>query len=609
MTRGDSHPGPSDEQPAASAGPSGPGAAQPSADQDPNRSAPPPADQAGPGRVPTGPTTTAGGPVPAPVPPAAIAGPTPAAEPSASDPHQETADQTPSVRPGDPSRRETISAAHPPTRPRRRGKLVVASAVTVALAFGIAGLVAARPGPLVQWLDEGDASPSSNLATTEPAPPPVLADLPDAPMPTAEGLRAALDNLVNASELGDRVHVAVQDVATGTSLYTLGGEVGTVPASTTKVVTAAAVLAARGPAYRIPTRVVAGATPGEVVLVGGGDPTLAVAGKGTYAGAARLDQLAAQTRRALGMTPTKVTVDSTLFSGPVYGPGWDDDIPTGGCASAITAVMTDGGRVEPKAPGCSRRHSQPDIAAGKAFAKALGVPDEVVKAVKRGSAPASGAAPADGTPAASASPDQPRIEPGVELARVESPPVIRLVEFMLLTSDNVVAEALARQVALARGQPASFAGAAQAMAAVLAELGLPATEATLADGSGLSRTNRISPSFLTELLVLAASGTRPELTGLFAGLPVSGWSGTLKNRYASEERADEPAGGTAAGAGVVRAKTGTLTGVSSLSGVVMTADGRLLAFAVMADKVPAGSWSAELALDRIVARLATCGCR
>ena len=96
------------------------------------------------------------------------------------------------------------------------------------------------------------------------------------------------------------------------------------PASTTKLITAATVLAARGPAYRIATRVVAGSAPGEVVLVGGGDPTLAINATGSYPGAARLDLLAAQVKKALGGTaPTKVTVDTSLFPGPVYGPGWD----------------------------------------------------------------------------------------------------------------------------------------------------------------------------------------------------------------------------------------------------------------------------------------------
>lgn len=118
----------------------------------------------------------------------------------------------------------------------------------------------------------------------------------------------------------------------------------------------------------------------------------------------------------------------------------------------------------------------------------------------------------------------------------------------------------------------------------------------------MSRTNRISPSLLTDLIALAGNGTRPELAGIFGGLPVGGWSGTLDDRYATTA--------TRAGAGVVRAKTGTLTGVHAIAGLVTTADGRLLSFAVLTDRTPPTTPDAtRLALDRIGAALAGCGCR
>jgi D-alanyl-D-alanine carboxypeptidase/D-alanyl-D-alanine-endopeptidase (penicillin-binding protein 4) len=125
----------------------------------------------------------------------------------------------------------------------------------------------------------------------------------------------------------------------------------------------------------------------------------------------------------------------------------------------------------------------------------------------------------------------------------------------------------------------------------------------LADGSGLSKNNRITPALLTAVLTLAARSDHPELHGLFSGLPVAGYSGTLKDRYRS-------AGPSRPGAGVVRAKTGTLTGVSAISGIVVTRDGRLLAFAVLADDVtPGGQFPAQDALDKITTTLAGCGCR
>ncbi|MDT4935178.1 MAG: hypothetical protein QOK11_3070, partial [Pseudonocardiales bacterium] len=92
---------------------------------------------------------------------------------------------------------------------------------------------------------------------------------------------------------------------------------------------------------------------------------------------------------------------------------------------------------------------------------------------------------------------------------------------------------------------------------------------------------------------------------IVTALPVAAWSGTLSGRYLRGS-------GATAGAGVVRAKTGTLTSVSSLAGFVHDADGRLLAFAVLADHVAPGDGptaAAEAALDRIAAALAGCGCR
>jgi len=487
--------------------------------------------------------------------------------------------------------------APPPQRPRRPNRLVVVLAGVLVLVLGAAGVAVVRSGPVASWLGTSPTTRAADADPTEPPPPPVLAPAAaNAPAPTPDGVRAALDPLVGNGALGDAVNISVVDPASGVVLYEQGQETPTVPASTAKLVTAATALVARGPAYRITTRVVAGARPGEVVVVGAGDPTLAVTGTGWYPGAGRLDDLAEQVKKALGATkPTRVIVDGSLFSGPEVGPGWDSDATTGGFGAKITAFMTDGARINPKDPGRGQaRHSDPDMAAGRAFAKLLGLPASAV---------AEGTAPAGGTTASTGpGPGGDVPAPGTELGRVESPPLLRLVEFMLEDSDNVIAEALARQVALARGRPASFEAAATAMNEVVAELGLPAEESHLVDGSGLSRANRLTPGLLTDLLTLAARGTRPELGALFSGMPVAAWSGSLRDRYGDAHP-------TATGAGTVRAKTGTLSGVHAISGVVTTADGRLLVFAILADRVPGGTDEARVALDRIASALAACGCR
>ena len=180
------------------------------------------------------------------------------------------------------------------------------------------------------------------------------------------------------------------------------------------------------------------------------------------------------------------------------------------------------------------------------------------------------------------------------LASVESAPIGTLVEQMLQLSDNVLAESLARQVALAEHQPASFTGAAASVRAVLARLGV-SIGTGLVDDSGLAAGDRLSADTLDRLLVLAT-----KRTAVLDMLPVAAWSGTLADRFVRS-----------AGAGVVRGKTGTLTSVSTLAGLVQDKDGRLLAFALLADRVgptAQDTGQAEAAIDRAVSALATCGC-
>lgn len=470
--------------------------------------------------------------------------------------------------------------------------------------LGVVLLAAAATLGLIRpWELTGQEPVTAEPQPPPPPPPAVLPGLdPTAPAPTAAGLAAALDSLVTVGELGGQVSAAVVDVATGEPLYRHRGGSATIPASTTKLVTAATALVTLGPAQRLDTVAVAGAEPGEVVLVGGGDPTLAVDSDGFYPQAARLDHLASQVVTALGGQPVRrVSVDASRFTGPVHGP-WDADIPTGGYVGPITALMTDGGRIDPdpsQGGGASPRWEDPDLAAGVAFAHLLAADPEQVE---RSSAPPP---PSGATPGSSPAPTE-WPAPGTELGRVSSPPVQRLVELMLEASDNVIAEVLARQVALARNQPASFDGASAAMREVLAELGLTVEGSQLADGSGLSRANQLTADLLTGLLQRAAVADPSDpLAGISTGLPVAGWSGTLTDRYRTdkEDSAPEPA------AGSVRAKTGTLYGVHSLAGLVVTADGRVLAFAVLADQVPAGDEQARAALDAVAAALAECGCR
>jgi D-alanyl-D-alanine carboxypeptidase/D-alanyl-D-alanine-endopeptidase (penicillin-binding protein 4) len=428
------------------------------------------------------------------------------------------------------------------------------------------------------------------LPTASPSPEPTRGALLPAggaqgAVPTAAGLAHALSAGLRDKALGGHVAMSVLDATTGQPLLETSAREAVLPASTAKIATAVAALTALPSDLRLTTRVVGGSAAGDVVLVGGGDPTLA--GPFTrigYPRPARLADLAAKVRTALaGTRVRRVVVDDSLYAGPLLGPGWRPVYVTSGDVAPVTALMVDAGRTRlPPLVGPSRapRQGDPSLAAGRELAGLLGVPKAVVV---RGKAPAGAAT----------------------LGEVSSPTVPQLVEAMLTHSDNDLAESLARQIAIAKGRPATFAGAAAALQAVLAgvlgHVGATPGSVRLVDGSGLSRLDRVQPGALTRLLAAVAGADRERLFPVLSGLPVAGFDGTLERRYRK--------GPGLPAAGVVRAKTGTLNGVSALAGLVRTKDGRLLAFDLTADAVPLTQTTAsQTALDRLAAALASCGC-
>jgi D-alanyl-D-alanine carboxypeptidase/D-alanyl-D-alanine-endopeptidase (penicillin-binding protein 4) len=162
-----------------------------------------------------------------------------------------------------------------------------------------------------------------------------------------------------------------------------------------------------------------------------------------------------------------------------------------------------------------------------------------------------------------------------------------------------VAESLGRRVAIKLGYPATFAGAASAIRSAIAELGVSVTGLSLNDASGLSHADRVTPATIAAVLRLAvapaANGGRPALRPIIDGLSVAAFDGTLAPRFRL--------GDSLPGAGIVRAKTGSLAGVSSLGGSVVTASGRQLLFVWVSDGVRSRAF-AEAALDQAASALA-----
>jgi serine-type D-Ala-D-Ala carboxypeptidase/endopeptidase (penicillin-binding protein 4) len=472
--------------------------------------------------------------------------------------------------------------------PRRLALAILALLCVFVIAAGIA-VAGLLPGRLALW----DVPWVRSRALAGPGVPLPAATGSAHAGATTAGLSAAVGPLLRLPALGPHVGLVITSLSTGKVLYSRNAASGFAPASTTKVSTAIAALDVLGPQARFSTRAVTGATADSIVLVGGGDPTLA-AGRppaSDYPQPATLEALAAQTARALrqqGRDTAALGYDTSLYTGPGMAPGWPDSYVTTGNVTPVSSLEVDQGRLTPSgAPqdaddwqNTAPRTFSPAPMAAAAFARFLKADGIRVT----------------GNPAPATAP------PGAAtLGRVYSPPLAQMVQQMLQQSNNVIAENLARHVAIATGRPASFSGGAAAEMAVLRGLGI--TGVHLVDGSGLSPRDRITPSAESAVIAKAAGPGQPRLRAAITGLPVAGFSGTL-----------EPGGSVFAEAGraalgVVRAKTGNLDTVAALAGIVYTKDGQLLSFVVMADKLKAaGLDPAGAQMAAVATALARCGC-
>jgi serine-type D-Ala-D-Ala carboxypeptidase/endopeptidase (penicillin-binding protein 4) len=457
-----------------------------------------------------------------------------------------------------------------PTRRRRSLQVLVGLAV---LAF-VAAVVAAA-----MFFTTGVHGGGTRASVPPPRPPtvkPGVVPVGDtAETPSAGGLAAALAPAAADPNLG-RLGGRVTDALTGKELWQVADDLPLVPASTNKVLTAAAALLTLDGQARISTRVVAGSQnpQGPIVLVGAGDPTLSAAPPGVdtwYRGAPRISDLVEQIRRS-GITPTAVQVDISAFSGPTLAPGWDPSDVDNGDIAPIESAMIDAGRIQPSTVN-SRRSRTPALDAGRELAKALGMDPG---AVTIATAP-SGAR---------------------QLAVVQSAPLVLRLSEMMDHSDNVLAESIAREVAGAINRPRSFAGAVDAVTNRLSTAHIDTTGAALQDSSGLSVDDRLTAKTLDGTVQAAAGPDQPSLRALLDLLPIAGGSGTLADRFLDSATNQGPAGW-------LRAKTGSLTAINSLVGVVTDRSGRVLTFAFISN---AAGPNGRNAMDALASRLWTCGC-
>lgn len=432
--------------------------------------------------------------------------------------------------------------------------------------FGIGGDV--KSDPAAVGPPEGIELPPESAA-------PVVA----APAPAVKVDRAAvaraIGRFVNDPDFGPHREIHVMDLRSGELLFSRG-KGRTTPASTLKILTSVAALHVLGPDHRFTTSTVLDGT--HLYLVGGGDPYLASGTSRGYPRRTSLDDLAERTATELkkqGLTRVGLRWDDSLFSGPSVNPDWPASYLPENVVPPITALWEDQGH---KAGRLSGFVDDPARNAAEDFRREL---------KERGIQVAGfAAATAPGT--------------AVPVAAVKSSTLHQIVEETLAVSDNQAAEMLGHAVGLAVLEDGSFEGGARAVTQTLNQLGLPLQDARLYDGSGLSRENRVSPIALLQAMRLAASPEHPELRAALTGLPVAGYTGSLAWRFD-----DAPLQAR----GMVRAKTGTLTGVHGLAGIVTDRSGAELAFVAVVDQAPLDrQWLARKKIDQLAAALGACAC-
>jgi D-alanyl-D-alanine carboxypeptidase/D-alanyl-D-alanine-endopeptidase (penicillin-binding protein 4) len=424
---------------------------------------------------------------------------------------------------------------------------------------------------------------ASPLVVATPSPGPVGPFSSSAPVPSPDAIGALAAALRSDKRTGASTNVFVADYLTGDVLTSLDGADPQVPASSTKLLTAVAALEAMGPDFTFDTTVVQSGS--RLTLVAGGDLMLTAGhghggtkvdaeGEPQANGWAGIADLGDQIEATVPVGKVTIAVDTSDFPGPSYPEAWPSYAFVQGYAGRVEGIAINIGKKSGVAASqYGARDKEPALRALTALSADLRKRGYEVTIDGKASA-ASGS---------------------VEVARVHSAPLSAVVTEFLRYSDNTVAEQTARVLALHGGLQATPENAAHVTATTLAGMGVDVNGLLLYDGAGFSDKNQVAPQTLVSALVKAR--TSANTAGLLTYLPLGGLEGTVSGRFEG-----------ASAAGFLRAKTGSLTGVTALTGVVVTADGRQLAFATLLDGMGYGQQKPMAAVDEFVNALAECGC-
>ena len=379
-----------------------------------------------------------------------------------------------------------------------------------------------------------------------------------------QALRYSIDSLVSDPKFANaQIGVLVVDPATGDTLYSRNAGKLFMPASNQKILTAAVALTQLGPEYRYRTVIAKrgaqrdSVLEGDLIVIGSGDPTISDRFRGNATAA--MDEIADSIR---GRGITRVTgvlrQGGNAFPDSIYGYGWEWDDLTGSSGAPIDELLFNEGMVQRpgKIDGRDTTISVATRTPGYAYLSALYL------ALSRRGVAVEGqldlaidslAAPVD------------------TVYAFDSPPLREILPHFLKPSQNQIGEILLKTVALEKTGVGTADSGRVVMKRQLFDWGVDSAGVIYYDGSGLSRHNLVSAETLVKTLV-AMMRDSATFAVFHDALPIAGVDGTIRTRMAGTPAANN-----------LRAKTGTLEFVRSLSGYVSTADDRLLVFALLSN--------------------------
>jgi serine-type D-Ala-D-Ala carboxypeptidase/endopeptidase (penicillin-binding protein 4) len=450
------------------------------------------------------------------------------------------------------------------------------------------------------------------------------------------------------------VGIEVVRLSDGRVLYSHNSERLFLPASNMKLFTTALALSKLGPDYRLTTQIGAqvpidatGTLAGDLELIGGGDPSLSgreypyrkSAAPGAVYTFSAVEELADQLiSRGLKRVDGNVVGDDSRYVWEPQPGGWSSNSAieeygapvsalilhdnsfaltlrpaehTGGLARITLAppfenftidnrvVTTERGerKIEAYRSASGRElhvwGTIPKRDAGYTAELAIGDPALYAAEVLRDALARRGVAIRGGAVARHRFPDESTVtapKPNIVLAEHQSPPLIDLLQVVDKVSQNLHAEVLLRELAVASGHAGSREDGLAAMNDFLAGVGISKADHEFTDGSGLSRTTLVTPAAITKLLAsMDKSKYRDEWLGL---LPIGGEDGTLTARFAAHPEAR-----------AIHAKTGTLDHVRALSGYADTPRNGRVAFSFLVNNFEGPGAAVTAILDQLALAL------